>query len=540
MDFRAKESSWQAKASNMFKKGAGPSPTSFNSNQQENVTKYKNAVHKKIKIWWTKTTLENYVAQHIVPRGLRIHIFPTFDLDDISLKERWIKAANTCSLEFLNIIIENNARTLKNVEAEIDSLQKGLQQELKAESFQEMINKLDKDIEKWEGAISLNKQKKYERDWVDFETNKIFKWQNMKPIRRNVSRSSSITSNSSISEGGEPSHNVYNGPRTRQFSKKGPPQGNHNRREDTVKVINLSAHILTSAQERVLQRGLNFSPSSTLDTFTTVKDLHLFARKLILKKLHHKGNVGGLEVEDGEQQALEALISLLEEDTTNTTLPDGHLSTTVFRKSTATNSLLHATSQHPKSTTNSIPIGQYLRIKRICSEEDQFETQAKTLRDRFRDRGYNRRAIQKGYWRAKNTPRQQLLHKNSVTPVQTEQDMQLTCIHWLLTIAVLVWGKGRRISYEDTTSKMLFPEDKRTKGEGGGLSISPHVVYMGVVKKPSGEARIILNLKNLNQHIFYRRFKMEWVKSTIPLIGRGFFMATIDLKDAYFHVPIHP
>ncbi|XP_069611822.1 uncharacterized protein [Ranitomeya imitator] len=305
MDLRAKESSWQAKASNMFKKGAGPIPTSVNYNQQENVKKYKNAVHKKIKVWWTKVTLENYVAQKIIPRGLRIHLFPTFDLDNDLLKERWIKAANTCSFEFLNIIIENNVTMLKNIETEIDSLQRTLQQDLKADSFQEMISKLDKDIEKWEGAISQNKQKKYERDVTDFENNKVFKWQTTKiHARRNMSRSSSIVSNSSMREGGESSHNGYNGPRTRQFTKKGPMHRNHNRKGDSVKVINLSAHTLTDAQERVLQKGLNFSPSSTLDTFTTIKDLHLFSRKLILKKLHHKGKTGGLESEDGEQQAL--------------------------------------------------------------------------------------------------------------------------------------------------------------------------------------------------------------------------------------------
>ncbi|XP_073431733.1 protein ILRUN isoform X1 [Dendrobates tinctorius] len=33
---------------------------------------------------------------------------------------------------------------------------------------------------------------------------------------------------------------------------------------------------------------------------------------------------------------------------------------------------------------------------------------------------------------------------------------------------------------------------------------------------------------------------MESVKTAIPLIGPSYFMATIDLKDAYFHIPIHP
>ncbi|XP_069591429.1 uncharacterized protein [Ranitomeya imitator] len=443
MDFMAKESSWQAKATSMFKKGAGPLPTSSSYSQQENIKNYKNIVHRKIKIWWTKITLENYVSQQIIPRGLRVHLFPTFNLDDESLKERWIKAANMCSFEFMKIIIENNTNTLKTIETEIESLQRTLQQDLSTELFQEMIGKLDKEIEKWEGVISQNKRKKYERDLVDFETNKIFKWQtNKTSIRPSASRSSSITSGSSISEGGDrPNYSGYNGPKTRQFTKKGSTQGSYNQKGDHVKVINLSTHILTIAQEKVLQKGLNFSPSSHLDSFITIKDLHLFARKLVLKKLHHRDTLGENLEEDGEREALDALMALLEENSAGITSTEGYLSTTVFRKSTATNSLLHASSLHPRSTTNSIPIGQFLRIKRICSEDEQFEEQAELLRSRFKDRGYNRRVIQRGYWRAKNTPRQQLLYKNQSSSTNKEQDNQYRLTSVLMT-AVLRDGSA--------------------------------------------------------------------------------------------------
>ncbi|CAJ0958429.1 unnamed protein product [Ranitomeya imitator] len=48
---------------------------------------------------------------------------------------------------------------------------------------------------------------------------------------------------------------------------------------------------------------------------------------------------------------------------------DGLLETNVFRKDTAVNSLLHASSSHPKSLIEGIPTGQFIRIKRICSNE---------------------------------------------------------------------------------------------------------------------------------------------------------------------------
>ncbi|XP_071984037.1 uncharacterized protein [Engystomops pustulosus] len=61
-----------------------------------------------------------------------------------------------------------------------------------------------------------------------------------------------------------------------------------------------------------------------------------------------------------------------------------------------------------------------------------------------------------------------------------------------------------------------------------------------LVQKPNGAYRMIINLKNLNTHIKYRRLKMESLKSTTPLIPKGAALCTIDLKDAYYHVPIHP
>lgn len=46
--------------------------------------------------------------------------------------------------------------------------------------------------------------------------------------------------------------------------------------------------LLTGSQIEVLSLGLSFSPSNGFDLFTAIKDLNLFARKSILKKLHDK------------------------------------------------------------------------------------------------------------------------------------------------------------------------------------------------------------------------------------------------------------
>ncbi|XP_071999452.1 uncharacterized protein [Engystomops pustulosus] len=96
-------------------------------------------------------------------------------------------------------------------------------------------------------------------------------------------------------------------------------------------------------------------------------------------------------------------------DVTITKYTDGFLQTNVYRKETSVNSLLHATSSHPIQTVRAIPTGQFLRIRRICSSDDDFEIQADDLKNRFRQRGYSNRSLKLAYWRAKRTARQTLL-----------------------------------------------------------------------------------------------------------------------------------
>ncbi|XP_056419563.1 uncharacterized protein LOC130361029 [Hyla sarda] len=57
----------------------------------------------------------------------------------------------------------------------------------------------------------------------------------------------------------------------------------------------------------------------------------------------------------------------------------GFITTDLFRKQTAANMVLHATSAHPRHLINNIPVGQYIRARRICSNDFNFEKQAKDL-----------------------------------------------------------------------------------------------------------------------------------------------------------------
>lgn len=90
--------------------------------------------------------------------------------------------------------------------------------------------------------------------------------------------------------------------------------------------------------------------------------------------------------------------------------------------------------------------------------------------------------------------------------------------------------KDHRTAINDLLLKGAISKCKTEKGE----YLSPYFLR----KKPSGEHRFILNLKKLNQFLTAPHFKMESLKNAIKLIERNDHMATIDIKDSYFLIPI--
>ena len=58
--------------------------------------------------------------------------------------------------------------------------------------------------------------------------------------------------------------------------------------------------------------------------------------------------------------------------------------------------------------------------------------------------------------------------------------------------------------------------------------------------KRDSSHRMILNLKKLNDFVTYRHFKMDTLQSILNLVQKNCFMASLDLKDAYYSVSISP
>ena len=66
-----------------------------------------------------------------------------------------------------------------------------------------------------------------------------------------------------------------------------------------------------------------------------------------------------------------------------------------------------------------------------------------------------------------------------------------------------------------------------------------HFSNLFTAPKKDGTYRTILNLKPLNAGCNSPHFKMESLKQAIHLVRKGSFMASIDIKDAFYSVPVH-
>ena len=88
---------------------------------------------------------------------------------------------------------------------------------------------------------------------------------------------------------------------------------------------------------------------------------------------------------------------------------DDRLSTSIYYKDTDSHSYLNFGSSHPSKCKLSIPHTQFLRLRKICSEDDVFQSEATTMETFFAARGYPHDLISRARLRAEERQRADLL-----------------------------------------------------------------------------------------------------------------------------------
>ena len=98
------------------------------------------------------------------------------------------------------------------------------------------------------------------------------------------------------------------------------------------------------------------------------------------------------------------------------------------------------------------------------------------------------------------------------------------------------------MNYEEERAMDLEVASMLTKGAIREAIPKADQFLSNVFVTPKGEGlyRPIINLKKLNQSVPYLHFKMEGLKDVKNLLRKGDWMCKLDLKDAYFSVPVNP
>ena len=109
--------------------------------------------------------------------------------------------------------------------------------------------------------------------------------------------------------------------------------------------------------------------------------------------------------------------------------------------------------------------------------------------------------------------------------------------------------QARRPSPYQTTSKekAIMASEVTTLLQKGAIRVvDPTKAQDGfysnlfLVPKKDGQMRPVINLKNLNLNVAAQHFKMEGMHTLRETLKPGDWLTKVDLKDAYFNIPIAP
>ena len=111
------------------------------------------------------------------------------------------------------------------------------------------------------------------------------------------------------------------------------------------------------------------------------------------------------------------------------------LCTSVHYKPTDSHSYLLYSSSHPSHVKNSIPYSQFLRLRRLCSDDSDFSSKSEEMCQFFEKRGYPVSVVKAGHHRAQQFDRQSSL--------QTSKKIRMTEFHSpSLSILIITQSKA--------------------------------------------------------------------------------------------------
>ena len=106
-------------------------------------------------------------------------------------------------------------------------------------------------------------------------------------------------------------------------------------------------------------------------------------------------------------------------------------------------------------------------------------------------------------------------------------------------------GNSNENKLQPKRSRGKFIRERKPPEEGCDKAsvcrISTREIFVSnlfLLKNKDGGNRSVINLKKLNQFIPYNHFNIECLQSVKDVLKKDSFMCKLDLRDAYFSIPL--
>lgn len=149
MDFRAREATWLSQIHTVFQDSNPIVGDTDAGNVKDLKIAIKLFLHKRIKLWWKRTSLEQYVSKKLIPRRLRIQIFPAYGMDNTPFSQKWEDICNSSSIAFMQLIIATNSIMLDELTHQIEE-KDALGKLISLSEIENLKKELDGQFKNWE------------------------------------------------------------------------------------------------------------------------------------------------------------------------------------------------------------------------------------------------------------------------------------------------------------------------------------------------------------------------------------------------------
>lgn len=122
-------------------------------------------------------TLAEYYKLNRIPRGLRVHLRPTFFTEDLEYCTNFERIINKCSLDLILLTVERLQKAVSEIKTQVDTTEVQLRDCLNTEEFDKLKETVNGYISEYKKEVEEKKRSKFLRDSEDYLLNRVYKWQ---------------------------------------------------------------------------------------------------------------------------------------------------------------------------------------------------------------------------------------------------------------------------------------------------------------------------------------------------------------------------